>query len=298
MNIDNKPAIGFIGVGLMGHGIVKNILQGGYGVTLLDHPGNRPIGDLVSGGAHVGKSAQVMASQADIVFICVTGTPEVENVMLSDGGVLAGLQTGSVVVDCSTALPESTLKLAAAIDEKGATLVDAPMTRTPKEAEDGCLNVMLGGPQEAIDTVIDIINCYAENVYRTGPVGSGHKMKLIHNYLALGNAVLACEAVACAQKCGVDMDTFGEVIMSGGGDSLVFRRLLPYIQQGDDSSFRFSVANAEKDLRYYSAMAGGLGAAKAGSLAIHDILEQARDAGMVGQSMPNLIDYFKGHVDQ
>jgi len=293
MNKRNKPTIAFIGGGLMGHGIIKNILKGGYAVTILDHPGNRPIDDLVSGGACVGDSVQAMASQADVIFICVTGTPEVENVMLSPDGVLAGLQEGSIVVDCSTALPQSTLKLAAAVADKGASYVDAPMTRTPKEAEEGRLNVMLGGAAVALDAVIDIINCYAENVYRTGPVGSGHKMKLIHNYLALGNAVLAGEAVACAQKCGVDMETFCEVIMTGGGDSLVFRRLLPYIQQGDDSSFRFSVANAEKDLRYYNAMAEGLGVSNAGSVAVHGVLEQAKGAGMGGKSMPSLIEYFK-----
>lgn len=294
MNKYKNPAIAFIGVGLMGHGIVKNILQGGYAVGVLDHPGNRPIDDLVAAGAHVGDSAGALASQADVVFICVTGTPEVEDVMLSEGGVLAGLRAGSIVVDCSTALPESTLKLAAAVAEKGGSFVDAPMTRTPKEAEEGRLNVMLGGDDKAIDAVIPIIDCYGENVYRTGPVGSGHKMKLIHNYLALGNAVLAAEAVACAEKCGVDMETFCEVIVTGGGDSLVFRRMLPFIRQGDDGSFRFSVANAEKDLHYYSAMAAGLGAANDGAAAVHHILDQAMEAGMGGRSMPNLIDYFKG----
>ncbi|MBT4932509.1 MAG: NAD(P)-dependent oxidoreductase [Rhodospirillaceae bacterium] len=294
MSKDKSQAIAFIGVGFMGHGIVKNILRGGYGLSILDHPGNRPVDDLVSAGAQLGERAGELAAAADIVFICVTGTPEVESVMLGEDGVLAGLREGSIVVDCSTALPDSTIKLAAAVAEKGGSLIDAPMTRTPKEAEEGRLNVMLGGETSAIEAVIDIINCYAENIYRTGPVGSGHKMKLLHNYLALGNAVLAAEATACAEKCGVDMDVYSEVIMSGGGDSLVFRRLLPYIQNGDDGSFKFSVANAEKDLRYYAAMAEELGAARAGSEAVHELLEQARTAGLEGQSMPNLIDYFRG----
>ena len=294
MSINKNPAIAFIGVGFMGHGIVKNILHGGYALSILDHPGNRPVDDLVSAGARLGQSAEGLAAAADVVFICVTGTPEVEDIMLPKGGVLGGLREGSIVVDCSTALPQSTIKLAATVAEKGGSLIDAPMTRTPKEAEEGRLNVMLGGEGAVIEAVIPIINCYAENIYRTGAVGSGHKMKLLHNYLALGNAVLAAEATACAEICGVDMDTYCEVIMSGGGDSLVFRRLLPYIQNGDDGSFKFSVANAEKDLRYYASMADGLGAAKAGSEAVHELLEQARAAGLEGQSMPKLIDYFRG----
>jgi 3-hydroxyisobutyrate dehydrogenase-like beta-hydroxyacid dehydrogenase len=294
MNKQNKPAIAFIGIGHMGHGIVKNILKGGYDVSILDHPGNRPVDDLVSAGAKVGDSVADLVSKADIIFICVTGTPEVEAVMISPGGVVEGLQAGSIVVDCSTAVPESTLKLAEAVAEKGASLVDAPMTRTPKEAEEGRLNVMAGGDDVALGVVIPIIETYAENIYRTGPVGSGHKMKLLHNYLALGNSVLVAEATACAEKSGVDMDTFSEVIMTGGGDSLVFRRMLPYIQQGDDSSFRFSVANAEKDLGYYTAMADGLNVPKAGAEAVHRILGNARADGLGDQSMPKLIDYMKG----
>jgi 3-hydroxyisobutyrate dehydrogenase len=296
MNKNDNPAIAFIGVGQMGHGIVKNLLKEGHDVTVLDHPGNGPIDDLVSAGVKVGEGAQEMASKADVIFICVTGTPEVESVILASGGVLAGLREGAIVVDCSTAIPESTLKLAARVAEKGASLVDAPMTRTPKEAEEGRLNVMLGGEDGAIDSVIGLIGAYAENIYRTGPVGSGHKMKLLHNFLALSNAVLAAEAVACAEKSGVDMETFSEVIMTGGGDSMIFRRLLPYMRQGDDSSFRFSIANAEKDLGYYTAMAGGLGVPKASAEAVHEILGQALDQGIGDRSMPNLINYFKGTV--
>ncbi|NQU59266.1 MAG: NAD(P)-dependent oxidoreductase [Rhodospirillales bacterium] len=293
MNKHDSPAIAFIGVGQMGHGIVKNLLKGDHDVTALDHPGNGSIDDLVSIGLKVADSAHAMASKADVVFICVTGTPEVENVVLSPGGVLEGLRAGSIIVDCSTAVPESTLKLAAAVAEKGGSYVDAPMTRTPKEAEEGRLNVMLGGDDAAIEVVIGIIGTYAENIYRTGPVGSGHKMKLLHNFLALGNAVLVAEAAACAEKSGVDMDTFSDVIMTGGGDSIVFRRMLPYIQNKDDSGFRFSIANAEKDLGYYTAMAGGLNMPKAAAEAIHDILEQAKGEGMGERSMPNLIDYMK-----
>lgn len=293
MNTNNHPSIAFIGVGLMGHGIVKNILKGGHDVTLLDHPGNRPTDDLVAAGAKVGSSISEIVSPAQVVFICVTGTPEVEAVVLSEGGVLESLLKGTIIVDCSTAVPGSTLKLAEAIAGKGCTLVDAPMTRTPKEAEEGRLNVMIGGDAPAIDAVIGIVECYAENIYRTGPVGSGHKMKLLHNYMALGNSVLAAEATACAQKCGVDMETFCDVIMSGGGDSAIFRRLLPYIQEGDQDSFQFSVANAHKDIGYYTAMAGELGMPKAAAEAVHGVLSDALNKGRGSETMPKLIDFMK-----
>lgn len=291
MTLPDKPVLAFIGVGLMGHGLVKNLLKEGHDVTLLDHPGNRPTDDLVRAGAKVGSTIADIVPGADVVFVCVTGTPEVEAVMLSKGGVLENLREGTIVVDCSTAIPESTLKLAEKVAVKGGTLVDAPMTRTPKEAEEGRLNVMLGGDDTALDAVIGLVACYAENIYRTGPVGSGHKMKLLHNYLALGNTVLAAEATACAEACGVDMNIFCDVIMTGGGDSLVFRRLQPYIQAGDEENFKFSIGNAEKDLGYYTAMAENLGMPKTAAEAVHAVLTGAKSEGLEAQSMPKLIDF-------
>ena len=293
MNSSTSPAIAFIGIGLMGHGIVGNLLKKGFAVTALDRPSTRPLDDLLALGLKTGDSIASLAANADIIFVCVTGSPEVEDVMLSPDGVLAGIKAGSVVVDCSTAEPARTIALAEKISAAGASMVDAPMTRTPKEAEEGRLNVMVGGNDDSIERVMPMLQAYAENIYRCGETGTGHKLKLIHNYLSLGNAALVAEAFTCAEKGGVDKDTFADVMMSGGGDSVVFRRLLPYMQDGDDGSFRFSVANGEKDLRYYVDYASGLNAPHHGASALHDIYKDALDAGLGDRSVPNLIDRMK-----
>ncbi len=293
MNTSSTPAIAFIGVGLMGHGIVGNLLKKGFAVTALDHPGNRPLDDLRALGLKTATSVRDLVAQADKVFICVSGSPEVEDVMLSADGVLAGVKAGTIIVDCSTAEPDRTIALAEKVAAAGARMVDAPMTRTAKEAEEGRLNVMVGGDDASIDAVMPMLKAYAENIYRCGAVGAGHKLKLIHNFLSLGNAALIAEAVTCAEIGGVDLDTFNEVMMTGGGDSVVFRRLLPYINDGDDGSFRFSLANGEKDLRYYVDYASALNAPHRAARALHAVFEDAVYAGLGDSSVPHLIDRMK-----
>jgi len=298
MNLSSSPAIAFIGVGLMGHGIVGNLLKKGFTVTALEHPGNRPMDDLMALGLKSGSSIAELVADADVVFICVSGSPEVEDVMLSPGGVLEGIKEGAIVVDCSTAEPARTLALAEKITAAGCRMVDAPMTRTAKEAEEGRLNVMVGGDDESCAAVLPLLQAYAENIYRCGEVGTGHKLKLIHNFLSLGNAALVAEAVTCATAGGVDLATFNEVMLSGGGDSVVFRRLLPYINDGDDGSFQFALANGEKDLRYYVDYASGLNAPHQSAIALHGVYNSAVNAGLGGASVPHLIDHMKEHTQK
>src|SRR3546814_8903717 len=177
----------------MGHGIASNILQHGYPLVLLDHSGNQPVdGLLASGAAKVAGDAQV-ARQANVIILCVTGTPQVEDVLFSPDGVLQGLRAGTIVIDCSTAIPSSTVRIAQAVAEAGGQFLDAPMTRTPKEAAEGRLNLLVGGDQGLYQRCEPLLRCYAENLTYAGPVGSGHRMKMIHHYVSLGGAAVRSE---------------------------------------------------------------------------------------------------------
>lgn len=104
-----QSRVGLIGVGLMGHGIALNVQKAGYPLTLLDHPGNQPVQDLLEKGAMTAPTPQALASQVDVIILCVTGSPQVEDAMFGAEGVLKGLQPGTLIIDCSTALPSSTL---------------------------------------------------------------------------------------------------------------------------------------------------------------------------------------------
>ena len=193
-------SVGMVGLGLMGLGIATNIQKHGHSMILYEHPGNQSLDSLVDRGARTTDSLVDLASDSDIIILCVTGTPEVEDVLFRENGILAGIGPGKIVVDCSTAIPSSTEKIAKVVEAAGASFLDAPMTRTPKEAAEGRLNLTVGGNRDVFETVKPLLQCYAENIVFAGPAGGGHRLKLIHNYVSLGFSVVLAEAAACAER--------------------------------------------------------------------------------------------------
>jgi len=283
-----KDTIGMIGVGLMGHGIASNIIKHGYPLVLLDHPGNQPVdGLLAAGAAKVASPAQV-ARQADVVILCVTGTPQVEDVLFSPDGLLQGLRPGTIVIDCSTAIPSSTVRIAQAVAEAGGQFLDAPMTRTPKEAAAGRLNLIVGGDRALYEQCEPLLRCYAENIMHAGPVGAGHRMKLIHNYVSLGCAAIIAEAAACAERAGIDPAVLVDILAKGGGGGAALDRMRPFLEAGDDSGLRFSLANARKDLSYYTTMADEAGAVHGAADAIQQLFERGLEAASPQTTVPHL----------
>lgn len=252
---ETKLSVGMVGVGLMGHGIASNIVKHGHALTILHHEGNRPVDDLVAGGARVVDTFAALAEAVDVVILCVTGTPQVESVLYQPEGLLRHLRKGTIVIDCSTAIPTSTVKVEQEVEKVGGFFIDAPMTRTPKEAAEGKLNLIVGGKQDIFQKVKGLLFCFAENIVYAGKIGSGHSLKLIHNFVSLGFTAVLSEAVAAARRAGISSEVLLEVLETGGGKSVVLNRMTPYIQNDDDSSFKFALANAHKDLGYYTQMA-------------------------------------------
>jgi len=258
---DKKWRVAIIGVGLMGHGLARNILKNGHALSFFEHAGNQPTDDLTEMGARSSDSIASLVSEADIALTCVTGSSQVEEVVFRQDGLLSGLKPGTIVIDCSTAVPGSTRKVAAAVEEAGARFIDAAMTRTSKEAEEGRLGLIVGGDKAVFEEVEPLLRCFAESIAHVGPVSSGHTMKLLHNYVSLGFSALLAEASAAAVKAGVDRHVFAEVLNSGAGDGVIFRRLRPFIEDDDPTGMAFSLVNASKDLTYYNQMADEFGAA-------------------------------------
>ena len=281
--------IGMIGIGMMGHGIATNLLKHGHILTVLDHPGNQPLDSLISSGAKVSKTPKELAIQSDIVILCVTGTPQVEDVLLGEQGVLKGLSAGSVVIDCSTAVPTSTDRVSKLVIEQGCDFLDAPMTRTPKEAAEGRLNLLVGGDVQVFERCKPLLACFAENIVHAGPIGAGHRMKLLHNFVSLGSVALMAEAAACAQSSGITTQTFIDVLAMGGGWGAPLERLKPYLSAGDSSAMRFSLANTLKDLSYYNQMAQDMQADRTIAEAIRLTLEQACQEGNPQSFLPEIV---------
>jgi 3-hydroxyisobutyrate dehydrogenase-like beta-hydroxyacid dehydrogenase len=282
--------IGMVGIGMMGHGIASNIVKGGYELAVLEHPGNQPLDALKAAGAVGLHSARELAARCDVLLLVVTGSPQVEAVLAGTDGVLQGLRPGSIVIDCSTAIPSSTVRMAQAVQRAGSAFLDAPMTRTPKEAAEGRLNLLVGGDPALLEQCRPLLQCFAENITHVGPVGAGHSMKLLHNYVSLGMVTLLSEAAACARRNGVAAEAFVDVLAKGGGGGVALERLKPYLLAGDPSGLRFSIANARKDLDYYNAMAQDAVASRDVAAAVLATLERALQGGGADALVPQLVD--------
>ncbi|AQU83882.1 MULTISPECIES: NAD(P)-dependent oxidoreductase [unclassified Halomonas] len=278
--------VGIVGVGLMGHGIASSLLRAGHQVSFLEHPGNQPVEDLLAAGATALSSGREVARKNEVVILCVTGSPQVEAVLFEPNGVLEGLKPGCVVVDCSTALPSSTAKVAAKVTDAGGRFMDAAMTRTPKEAAEGRLNLIVGAPQELFEETLPLLQGFAENIAHAGDVGAGHTLKLLHNFVSLGFSAVLAEATAASRKAGISDTALLEVLSAGGGGGVVLERLRPYIADNDPSGFKFSVANASKDLGYYHTMTNQLAVEGGIAEAVRNLYHSVEDQSL---SIPELI---------
>ena len=283
--------IGVIGVGLMGHGIASNIQKNGWTIGFLNHPGNQPTDALIANGATAYDSIAELTQVSDTLVICVTGSPQVEAVLTQPDGILSSIRPGTVVIDCSTAIPASTVKIAAKLAEAGARFLDAPMTRTPKEAAEGRLNLIVGGDKALFDEQLPLFQSYAENITYAGDTGAGHTLKLVHNFVSLGFSGVLAEAVATANKAGIDPQTLHDVLANGGGASVVLDRMTPFMLNEDVGAFVFTLANSAKDLGYYTQMCKDFNTEHTVATAVDDLYSEQVKQGHGEQYVPHLISY-------
>lgn len=280
--------IGYMGVGLMGHGAAKNILEKGYALTVLGNTNRVPVEDLVARGADEARNPAELAEKCDVVFLCLPSTVEVEKAVYGEGGVLSALRPGFILVDSTTSDPVSTRKIGADLRARGADMVDAPLGRTPKEAERGALSSFVGGERTALDRVRPVIATFADTIVETGPLGSGHTIKLLNNFLAIGTSAVVGEALAAAEMLGVDMNIFRQVVETGGANSLMFQRYAHWMLEGDDSHLQGTMRIALKDLRYYRKMADEAHLYTTLAEAASQVYQIANQLGHAKQFMPVL----------
>ena len=290
----SKPTVGFVGVGLMGHGMAKNLVSKGWPLVVLGHRKREPVEHLKSLGAREAATPRELAAQCEIVHLCVTGSPQVEATLRGPDGLLAGAAPGTVIIDCSTSNPVSTLALAEEAKARGVHFVDAPLSRTPKEAEAGTLDTMVGAEPEVFARIEPVLRAWAGNVVHLGPVGLGHKMKLINNFVAMGYAALFSEALAIARKSGLTVEQFHSVIGSGRMRSPFYDTFMQWTLAGDENAHRFTIANAHKDMRYLAAMANEAGAVNLLQPQVKNMFAAIQAAGQGERFVPMLADFIAG----
>jgi hypothetical protein len=284
-----RERIGFIGVGLMGHGMAKNIVEKGWPLTVLGHRNRGPVEDLVARGAAEATSPKDLASRSDVVVLCVTGTPQVEAVIAGPEG-LAASDKPLLLIDCSTSEPAATIRLAAELAPKGIILIDAPLSRTPADAEAGTLDVMVGGAPEIVARARPILDAFAGRVIETGPTGTGHTMKLLNNFVSLGYAALYSEALALGAKAGLTAEVFDSVLRGGRMDCGFYQTFFRYVVERDRNAHKFSLNNALKDMTYLASFANAVGLANPMGAAVRNSFALAVSAGRGGDYVPMLSD--------
>ncbi|OMO27268.1 6-phosphogluconate dehydrogenase [Vibrio sp. 10N.222.47.A9] len=286
-----KPVIGFIGLGLMGGNMVENLQKRGYHVNVMDLSAEAVARVTDRGNATAFTSAKELAAASDIVQFCLTTSAVVEKIVYGEDGVLAGIQEGAVLVDFGTSIPASTKKIGAALAEKGAGMIDAPLGRTPAHAKDGLLNIMAAGDMETFNKVKPVLEEQGENVFHLGALGSGHVTKLVNNFMGMTTVATMSQAFAVAQRAGVDGQQLFD-IMSAGPSNSPFMQFCKFYAVDGEEKLGFSVANANKDLGYFLALCEELGTESLIAQGTATSLQAAVDAGMGNNDVPVIFDYF------
>jgi 3-hydroxyisobutyrate dehydrogenase-like beta-hydroxyacid dehydrogenase len=282
--------VGFVGAsGLMGHGMARHLLAKEHSLALTVHRNAERVADLLAAGATRADSPAALARASEIVFVCVTGSPQVEEVVLGAQGLLAGAAAGLLIVDCSTSEPASTATLRDRCAASGVTFVDAPLSRTPVEAEAGRLNVMVGADPAIFARLEPVLKAFAENVFHMGGPGAGHIIKLLNNFIAQAICTATAEAFAVGQRAGIDPRRLVELIAAGPVNNGLFQAMARTLQ-GQMDGLKFELDNARKDVRYYTHLAEGLNVPSVMGEAVHQSLALASALGHGRKFVPALVE--------
>jgi len=269
--------------------MARNLLEKGYPVAIKGHRNRGPVEDLLGRGATEAATSAALADRSDIVFLCVTGTPQVEEVVFGAGGLIEGARAGLVIVDTSTAEPASTNAIRGRLAAIGVTFVDAPLARTPKEAEEGRLNTMVGAEPDVFEALKPVLLAFCENVIHVGPPGAGHVVKLANNFIAMTIACATAEAGMAVKRMGVDPQKLVDVISLGAVNNGIFQAVLAQTLQGNYGALKFALDNARKDIRYYTHMTEGVPMTSIMGEATHQSLVNASMLGFGQEFVPSLV---------
>jgi 3-hydroxyisobutyrate dehydrogenase-like beta-hydroxyacid dehydrogenase len=283
-----RPVVGFVGVGLMGHGMAKNAVEKGFPLRVVAHRRREAVDDLVGRGAVECASLGEMAREVDAVVLCVTGSAEVEAAL---GAIVPAARPGLTVIDSSTSDPEVTARLAAELAEKGVTLIDAPLSRTPAHAWSGELTTYVGGRRAVAERWRELFETWASVViFVDAAVGSAHALKLVNNLVSIGYAAIWSECYAMVERVGADPAVFREIVSNSGMNCGNFQAFSKYAVEGDPEAHRFTLANCFKDLSYYERMATKAGAATLMSDGALQTLKLGLAMGMGERYISEMVD--------
>ncbi|MCQ5377490.1 MAG: NAD(P)-binding domain-containing protein [Candidatus Methanomethylicia archaeon] len=239
--------IGFIGLGIMGLPMAKNLIKAGHSLAVYNRS-RRPVDEMVALGAKGCSSSKEVASLSDFVITMLPDSPDVKDVVLGPSGVIEGLKPGTTLIDMSTISPKVSIAIALEIEKRSCEMLDAPVSGGQKGAVDGTLSIMVGGKKEVYERALPILKSLGRVIVHVGDHGAGETVKLCNQVICAINIVSMCEGMALCKKSGVDIEKMIQVVSGGLGASNIISSLAPKILQGDmEPGFKLKLQ--QKDLR-------------------------------------------------
>jgi len=284
--------IGFVGVGVMGHGMASCLVAAGHPLTIIAHRNRQPVEDLVAKGADEAGSYAELAAASDAVMLCVSNSKVVESVVAE---LKPHLRPGMMIIDTGTSSPDSIRRLAADLAEVDISFVEAPVTGGVKQAAAGELGALVGADETSFEAVKPLLEVMCKTVHHFGLPGSGNTAKLLNNFMVLGIAALVTESFTKAQQADVDWQKLYDVVICGSADSGVLRRIIGSAVDDDFKGYVFDLQSSLKDIDYFCELSKSMGGVSPLAAAVQDMYDQAVSEGhgerLISELLaPDLID--------
>jgi len=270
--------VGFIGLGIMGRGMARNLRAAGFPLYVYNRTSSR-MTELADSGAIPTTSPADLAARCDVVITCVSDTPDVEAVIDGPSGVIAGMRAGTLVIDMSTISPQATVALAARINAKGGSMLDAPVSGGSEGAAKGTLSIMVGGSERDFARALPVFQAMGKNIVHVGAQGAGQTVKLVNQILVVGNALAMSEALLFAQAGGVDVTKALAAVSGGAAGSWMLSNRGPQILNRDWRP-GFTIDLQQKDLRLVLDAADDVGVPLPGTALIFQLYRTLQHAGL------------------
>ncbi|MGB9098917.1 2-hydroxy-3-oxopropionate reductase [Erwinia sp.] len=283
--------IGFIGLGIMGKPMSKNLVKAGYSLVVRDHNRENEA-ELVSLGATLAGSAKEVAEQSDVIITMLPNSPQVKEALLGEDSVILGAKPGTIVIDMSSIAPLASREIHGELAKKNIALLDAPVSGGEPKAIEGTLSVMVGGDKELFDKCYDIMKAMAGSVVHTGDIGAGNVTKLANQVIVALNIAAMSEALTLATKAGVNPELVFQAIRGGLAGSTVLEAKAPMVM---DRNFKpgFRIDLHIKDLANALDTSHGVGAQLPLTAAVMEMMQALKADGMGTSDHSALACYYE-----
>jgi 2-hydroxy-3-oxopropionate reductase len=283
--------IGFIGLGIMGRPMAKNLLKKGYPLTVYDIVPEK-VNELVKAGAKAGKSSKDVAEKSEIIITMLPNSPEVKEAVLGKNGVLDGARPGSILIDMSSIAPLASKEIAERAKDKKVTMLDAPVSGGEPKAVEGTLAIMVGGPAETFEKVKDILGVMGASVTRVGEIGSGNTAKLANQIIVALNIAGMSEAMVLATKAGVNPENVFKAIRGGLAGSAVLDAKMPLVLKGNFKP-GFRIELHIKDLANALDTAHQIGVSVPLSAAVMEVMQALKVDGNGADDHGGIVQFYE-----